>query len=64
MWVLMKDGSAVDNNTGEEIYINLGSDGLVRVYRDNKAINTFHSVSAAADYIEKLVEKLNGGEED
>ena len=59
MWVLMENGGAINNDTGEEIYTNFGHDGLIRVYRDKKIISAYHSVSAANNFIEEYVDKLN-----
>lgn len=59
MWVLMENGGAINNDTGEEIYMNLGRDGLVRVHHDMKIIYACHSVSAAKNFIDEYVQKKN-----
>ena len=64
MWVLMENGGAIDNNTGEEIYMNLGGDGLVRVYRDQKVIAVHRTVRAAKFFIEDFVQQENNPEGD
>lgn len=63
MWILTGSVGAIDNNTGDEIYVNLGADGLVRVYHNTKIIAVFHSVSGASDFIEKHVAELNSTNE-
>lgn len=60
MWKLKDGGGAINTATGEEIDIKLKPDALVRVRRNKKNIFTCHSVSAATNFIEKLVTELNG----
>lgn len=63
MWVITPDGNAVNNNTGEEIYVDYGSDAIFRVYRNHKPINFFTSFNDARDYIKTLADKLNGADD-
>ena len=57
MWVLMENKlSAIDNDTGEEIYINLGADGIIRVYRNEKVIRAFLTLDEARNFIAELVD--------
>ena len=55
----MENGNAINNDSGEEIYTIFSPDGLFRVYRDNKVINTCLSLINANEYIRRLVDKLN-----
>lgn len=60
MWKLKNGGGAINTANGEKIFTKLGTNGLVRVYREKKIISVYHSVSAANNFIEKLVTELNG----
>lgn len=53
MWTMMGDGSAINSETGDEMYMDLGSDGLIRVYLNSKPIATFRSILDAKEFIEK-----------
>ena len=65
MWKLISEGHAYNKLTGEEIYMELGTDKLVRVRRqDKKVINVFKSISEAGEYIAGLVKKMNVEETD
>lgn len=56
MWILMENKmSAIDNDTGDEIYINLGPDGIIRVYRNAHVVATFTEMSDARKFIAELV---------
>ena len=57
MWVLMQDGSAIDNDNGDEMYVDLGADGIVRVYRNEKVVASFTSIPAARNFIKHFVEE-------
>ena len=48
--------AAIDNDTGEEIYINLGTDGIIRVYRNEKVIRAFLTLDEARNFIAELVD--------
>lgn len=63
MWVYNEiNGNAINNETGEEIYLLLGADGLTRVYKKNRPINTFKKIIDAKEFVKKHVEELNGEE--
>ena len=62
MWVIMQDGSAIDNKTGDEMYMNFGSDAITRVYFNDKVINIFSSVADAWNFIKECVDRLNSTE--
>ena len=62
MWVIMQDGSAIDNKPGDEMYMNLGSDAITRVYFNDKVINIFSSVADAWNFIKECVDRLNSTE--
>ena len=63
MWIVMNNGSAVENVPGDEIYYELCSDGLVRVYKNHRPIYFSGSVADAQEFIKKLVEDLNNEED-
>ena len=59
MWKVKPDGNAFNDSTGEEIYMKLDSDKIVRVYRNHKAINFFKSVKKAKIFISEFCGFLN-----
>ena len=59
MWVVLENGNAINNVTGEEMYMDRFN-GITYVYRDHKKIGFFASNSEAIDFIKKRVEELNG----
>ena len=57
MWILMENKmAAIDNDNGDELYINLGPDGIIRVYRNEKVIRAFLTMDEARKFIAELVE--------
>ena len=58
MWVVMDDGNAVENRTGDELYTDYIK-GIVNVYRNEKKIAWFTSLPDARAFIKKTVEEMN-----
>lgn len=62
MWIVKDNGEAIDDVTGDEIYYELHSDGLIRVYKNHRPIYFSGNVARAQEFIKKLVEDLNNEE--
>ena len=60
MWIIKPDGNAINNDTGEEMYMDY-INGITHVYRDHKKIGFFPSISKACEFIKKRVDELNKG---
>ena len=59
MWVIMENGNAINNKTGDELYIDYGKDGLYRVRRNHQILDTEKTGVDAKEFIKKYVEKEN-----
>ena len=59
MWETFKNGDAINTETGDEMYMNLGSDGLIRVYCGKKIIFACKSVEEAKKFIADKAKELN-----